>query len=293
MVRLKELSLDVKTGANGSYIFRNLAAGTYTISIEYGGKETTRTVVLPSAPTNLRDVDLNVGAKEIPEPKPIGLLNGNTASPLDAAHVTPRSTVPPVTGNGARPIAAAEPNDFCLPALWLGNPKGAKVHTPQERAFQVPAAAKTNQGHQSLETPVQSRSSAVAAKANPQRKTAIPAVGKVHRPGAPQRSAMGKTHPSHKVESAALAKTNQDAKPGTTPAHGRTPKKHLVIASAAGKPLANTQARITQPHKIKASSASPAAALRLVSGRSPATTSPPSPAAKAVHCLSDPRHWQQ
>jgi hypothetical protein len=293
MVRLKEPSLEIKTGPNGGYIFRNLAAGTYTISIEYGGKETTRTVVLPPAPTNLRDVDLNVGAKEIPEPKPIGLLNENTASPLNTARVIPWSTVPPITGNGARPITAAEPNDFCLPALWLGNPKGAKVHAPQERALQAPAAAKINQRHQSLKTPVQSRSSAVAAKANPQRKPESAAVGKVHRPSVLQSSASGKTHPGHRVESAAVAKTDQDAKPGTSPAHSGTPKKHLVIASAAGKPLANTQARNTQPHKIKASSASPAAALRRVSGRSPATTSPPSPAAKAVHCLSDPRHWQQ
>jgi hypothetical protein len=293
MVRLKEPSLEIKTGPNGGYIFRNLAAGTYTISIEYGGKETTRTVVLPPAPTNLRDVDLNVGAKEIPEPKPIGLLNENTASPLNTARVIPWSTVPPITGNGARPITAAEPNDFCLPALWLGNPKGAKVHAPQERALQAPAAAKINQRHQSLKTPVQSRSSAVAAKANPQRKPESAAVGKVHRPSVLQSSASGKTHPGHRVESAAVAKTDQDAKPVTSPAHSGTPKKHLVIASAAGKPLANTQARNTQPHKIKASSASPAAALRRVSGRSPATTSPPSPAAKAVHCLSDPRHWQQ
>lgn len=63
-VRLKGSSGEVKTGANGGYIFRNLAAGTYTISIEYGGKETTRTVVLPPAPTSLRDVDMNVGARE-------------------------------------------------------------------------------------------------------------------------------------------------------------------------------------------------------------------------------------
>jgi carboxypeptidase family protein len=60
-VRLKELSLEVKTGANGAYIFRNLAAGTYTLAIENDGKETTRTVTLPAEPTSLRDVDLNAG----------------------------------------------------------------------------------------------------------------------------------------------------------------------------------------------------------------------------------------
>ena len=63
LVRLKELSLEVKTGPNGAYLFRNLAAGTYTIAIEYQGKETARTVTLPPEPANLRNVDLNAGAK--------------------------------------------------------------------------------------------------------------------------------------------------------------------------------------------------------------------------------------
>jgi hypothetical protein len=69
-VRLKEPSLEVKTGPSGAYIFRNLPAGTYTVAIEYGGKETTRTAVLPAAPTSLREIDLNVGAKEAPATKP-------------------------------------------------------------------------------------------------------------------------------------------------------------------------------------------------------------------------------
>jgi Carboxypeptidase regulatory-like domain len=60
---LKELSLEVKTGANGAYIFRNLAAGTYTIVVENEGKEITRSVTLPPEPTNLREIDLNAGSK--------------------------------------------------------------------------------------------------------------------------------------------------------------------------------------------------------------------------------------
>jgi hypothetical protein len=63
VVRLKELSLEVKTAANGAYLFRNLAAGTYTIAVEYAGKETVRTVTLPPEPANLRNVDLNAGTK--------------------------------------------------------------------------------------------------------------------------------------------------------------------------------------------------------------------------------------
>ncbi|HZD95603.1 MAG TPA: carboxypeptidase regulatory-like domain-containing protein, partial [Candidatus Sulfotelmatobacter sp.] len=66
-VRLKELSLEMKTGLTGAYIFRNLPAGAYTIAIENDGKEVARSVTLPAAPANLRDIDLNAGTKEAPQ----------------------------------------------------------------------------------------------------------------------------------------------------------------------------------------------------------------------------------
>jgi Carboxypeptidase regulatory-like domain len=62
-IRLKELALEARTSENGAYVFRNLPAGTYTLSVEYGGKETTRTVTLPPQPASLRDVDLNAGTR--------------------------------------------------------------------------------------------------------------------------------------------------------------------------------------------------------------------------------------
>jgi hypothetical protein len=65
-VRLKELSLEVKTGAGGAYIFRNLAAGTYTVAIEHDGKEISRTVIVPAGPASIREVDLNAGTKDAP-----------------------------------------------------------------------------------------------------------------------------------------------------------------------------------------------------------------------------------
>ena len=73
VVRLKEVALETKTGetktgATGAYIFRNLAAGTYTVAIESDGKEITRTVVVPAGPASIRDVDLNAGTKEAPAP---------------------------------------------------------------------------------------------------------------------------------------------------------------------------------------------------------------------------------
>ncbi len=48
---------------NGAYIFRNLPAGTFTIAVEYQGKETTQTVVIPTEPATIRDVQLSVGTR--------------------------------------------------------------------------------------------------------------------------------------------------------------------------------------------------------------------------------------
>jgi hypothetical protein len=64
VVRLKEVAMEVKTGATGAYIFRNLAAGTYTVVVERDGKEFSRTVAVPAGPANIRDIDVNVGTKE-------------------------------------------------------------------------------------------------------------------------------------------------------------------------------------------------------------------------------------
>lgn len=63
VVRLKELSLETRTGSNGAYVFRNLPAGTYTLAVAYGDKEIRRRVVIPSTPASLRDIDLDIGAK--------------------------------------------------------------------------------------------------------------------------------------------------------------------------------------------------------------------------------------
>jgi hypothetical protein len=62
-VRLKELSLETKSGSNGVYIFRNLPAGTYTVAITYGEREISRKVVVPVGPISMRDVDLDAGPK--------------------------------------------------------------------------------------------------------------------------------------------------------------------------------------------------------------------------------------
>jgi hypothetical protein len=63
VVHLKELSLEAKTGTNGAFIFRNLPAGVFTLSVTYNGKETIRKVMVPADPANIRDMDLDAGAK--------------------------------------------------------------------------------------------------------------------------------------------------------------------------------------------------------------------------------------
>ena len=62
-VRLKELGVETRTGSNGVYVFRNLPAGTYTLTASYGEKEVTRQVVIPAGPASMRDIDLDAGAK--------------------------------------------------------------------------------------------------------------------------------------------------------------------------------------------------------------------------------------
>jgi len=62
-VLLRELSLTRVTDKNGSYLFRNLSAGPYTLIVIYQGKEFKRDVVLPNAPAFSKDTEINLGAK--------------------------------------------------------------------------------------------------------------------------------------------------------------------------------------------------------------------------------------
>ena len=63
IVHLKELPMQTVAAENGAYIFRNLPAGVFTISVEYQGKEFTQTVIVPVDPAIIRDIDLSAGAK--------------------------------------------------------------------------------------------------------------------------------------------------------------------------------------------------------------------------------------
>lgn len=63
VVRLRELSRESTTDANGSYLFRNLPAGSYSLKVRYQGSDTTRAVTLPDSPAFLKNIDINVAAK--------------------------------------------------------------------------------------------------------------------------------------------------------------------------------------------------------------------------------------
>jgi hypothetical protein len=63
IVSLKELKMETRSSSNGTYLFRSLPSGTYTVTATYGQIEVSRKVTIPPEPTNLRDVDLDVTAK--------------------------------------------------------------------------------------------------------------------------------------------------------------------------------------------------------------------------------------
>lgn len=63
VVTLRELSCAVVTDKNGAFRFKELPAGTYTVSVVYQGKEHTTTIVLGEDPQQVRDANINVGTK--------------------------------------------------------------------------------------------------------------------------------------------------------------------------------------------------------------------------------------
>jgi hypothetical protein len=60
---MTDLSLEARTGTDGAYVFRNLPAGTHTLSVIWSGKEVLRAVIVPADPANIRDVDIDAGPK--------------------------------------------------------------------------------------------------------------------------------------------------------------------------------------------------------------------------------------
>ncbi len=62
-VRLQEIRCQVVSNRDGSYRFKDMPAGTYTITTEYQGRESNASAVVPTSAGVVRDVNLYVGTK--------------------------------------------------------------------------------------------------------------------------------------------------------------------------------------------------------------------------------------
>ena len=63
IVLLQGLSGASVTDENGVYLFRDLPAGSYRVSVDYKGQEFQRDAVLPDSPAFPKDIDIALGAK--------------------------------------------------------------------------------------------------------------------------------------------------------------------------------------------------------------------------------------
>jgi hypothetical protein len=103
---LKEPGLTTMTDAAGRYLFRDLAAGSYTISVQNGGQTSTRKVELSVQPIDLANVDFKIGqpaAPDVPAPAPPPVKPQPSAIPAPG----PQAAKPPVeTPAKSQPVAA-------------------------------------------------------------------------------------------------------------------------------------------------------------------------------------------
>ncbi len=65
-VTLRELRSTATTDSMGRYLFRDLAAGPYTLSVQNGTQTSTHAVHLDAPPVDLRDVDFQINRPNAP-----------------------------------------------------------------------------------------------------------------------------------------------------------------------------------------------------------------------------------
>ena len=73
-VNLREPGLTTLTDLTGRYLFRDLAAGSYTISVQHEAQTSTRAVRLGAQPVDLTNVDFQIsgtGASDVLAPEAI------------------------------------------------------------------------------------------------------------------------------------------------------------------------------------------------------------------------------
>jgi hypothetical protein len=70
-VTLKEVEKSSTTDAQGRYLFRDLPAGKYIVSVITESREISQSVMLPASPRALTNVDLEIGERvDSPPPQP-------------------------------------------------------------------------------------------------------------------------------------------------------------------------------------------------------------------------------
>jgi carboxypeptidase family protein len=63
VVLLRELGRECVADKNGTYLFRDLPPGVYSLVIVYQGKETKKMITVPDGPAFPRNVDINLVGK--------------------------------------------------------------------------------------------------------------------------------------------------------------------------------------------------------------------------------------
>jgi len=95
-VMLKEAAKTSITDASGRFMFRNLAAGSYTVAVMAGSREVTKLVKLPASPTALTNIDFEMSDRPVPTDVPAE----SVPTPVHP------SQPPPAPSTVAAPVAA-------------------------------------------------------------------------------------------------------------------------------------------------------------------------------------------
>ncbi|MGJ5815263.1 hypothetical protein [Paludibaculum fermentans] len=127
VVTLKEPDKTSTTDVEGRYLFRDLAAGSYTVVVEAGARLVTSRVSLPASPLALSSVDLQI--TDVPQERvpPAPELKGPVEGRILASPVR-RETKPAPPTVDARPPAVSQPT-----AVAAGSAAGAAAARQHDR----------------------------------------------------------------------------------------------------------------------------------------------------------------
>ncbi|QOY86573.1 carboxypeptidase regulatory-like domain-containing protein [Paludibaculum fermentans] len=108
VVTLKGSEKTSTTDAEGRYLFRDLAAGSYTVAVEAGARMVSSTVKLPASPMTLSNIDLQIVDAAPGRVAPTPALKGPVEGPIPASP-SPRETISATPKTGAAQPAASQP----------------------------------------------------------------------------------------------------------------------------------------------------------------------------------------